>query len=117
MSELPTASDGGKRRDESARDAVEIAAYDITDAIDALCESAEYQADDGTQVDPSSEVPLTFGHLRAILAALSAPYVPGCVEVPVGTYDDEAGYPCAHLTVWRSDRDVTAHDFIPAVSR
>ena len=104
MSQMTPASDGAKRRDGSARDAVESAAYDITDAIEAVTEFLALAPDEPADVSilnsEDVEVDFVIGHLRAILAALSAPYVPGMVEVEPSVFrdDKDASDACAILT-------------------
>ena len=87
------------RRDGSARDAVENAAHDITDAIEALRITAAFDEHDDLLVDAYGEVPLTFGQARAILAALSAPYVPGMQAATPSVWAESTG-PVAKLSLW-----------------
>ena len=112
------------RRDGSARDAVESAAYDITDAIEALTSYLDIQRDieDSAGVADifrAHEQSPTLGHLRAILAALSAPYVPGMVHTDKATWsqaiaDDEDA---AITTLWVNDQAVDSWFIRPAVTR
>ena len=98
------------RRDGSARDAVESAAYDITDAIEIVRVIAE-------RPDQSMAMPAEAA--RAILAALSAPYVPGMVHTDKATWsqaiaDDEDA---AITTLWVNDQAVDSWFIRPAVTR
>ena len=109
-------SSTGPRRDGSARDAVEIAA---TDAVEALAESlAQYEVNDDDTI-ALAYTGLTLGHLRAILAALSAPYVPGMQVVDKDVWNDIADGPAAVVTVWGADiyTQGASTYFAPQVSR
>ena len=105
------------RRDGSARDAVESAAHNITDAIEALRITAAFDAHDDTIVDSDGDTPLTFGQARAILAALSAPYVPGCVEVERDAFWKHNNR-SAMLTIWPGDiiAGGSTHHYFAAVT-
>ena len=85
-----------------AIEAIESAAYDITDAIEAVTEFLALAPDEPDDVSilnsEDVEVDFVIGHLRAILAALSGPYVPGMARVTGEEYAKVANdAPGGHL--------------------
>jgi hypothetical protein len=100
MSGLPPASDAG-----------------LNAAIEALTAELADRPSGTENVVPLLSH-LTLGHLRAILAALSAPYVPGMVEAEYETWVNGDGGAAAKLSVWPTYGDTREdHYFLPAVSR